>query len=282
MTMSTGVWGPDGRTAAVSVTFDHLGEASELQAGELPVDAEIGDHHSVVTDLPRVLGMLAERSVRTTFYVEAWNCEHYPEALHSIVEAGHTLGWHAWWNEPIYRTTPGELSAIMTKSLAAFDAVGLRLVGARPPGGLLGPHSLRVFQDSGFEFLSLAGAAYGLKDGTPMLPYAWQNIDGCYYLAQFSGLRVPAGDWPVGTRGLLAAHTAYVERTVAAGGFTSFIFHVPWTDTPERVQVIGELIDQLTADERIWFAPSEQIADWIRQHPEDYPQVEHTDEPPAW
>jgi hypothetical protein len=46
--------------------------------------------------------------------------------------------------------------------------------------------------------------------------------------------------------------------------------------------VIGELIDQLMADERIWLAPSEEVADWIRQHPQDFPQVEHADEPPAW
>ena len=277
-----GPWGPDGRRAAVCITFDHLGEAAELQAGILPPDTPRGRHPSISRDLPRVLELLANRGISTTFYVEALNCELYPDAVRSITAAGHTLGWHGWWNEPMYRVSADDATVSITKSVAAFESLGLRLTGARPPGGLLGAHPLSLYIDAGFDYLSFAGSGYGLANGVPMLPYAWRNIDGCYYFDQFAPLRVPAGHEPVGPKGLLEAHLDQVEKTVADGGCTSFVFHVPWTDSPERVEVIGELIDRLAEDPRVWLASSGDVARWMSDHPTDFPEITHEDQPPAW
>lgn len=279
---ASGIWGPERRRAAVCVTFDHLGEAADLQAGILPPDTPRGHHPSVSRDLPRILDLLADRDITTTFYVEALNCELYPDALRSIAAAGHSLGWHGWWNEPTYRLSPQEASATMARTLAAYDALGLRLASARPPGGLLGGHPLGRYLDAGFGHLSFAGRNYGLVDGVPLLPFPWQNVDGCYYFAQFAALRVPPGREPVGPRGLLRAHLAHIDQTVDAGGCTSFVFHVPWTDTPERVEVIGELLDRLAGDPRVWCASPDEVARWMTDHPADVPAVRHQDEPPAW
>ncbi|MFC9839354.1 polysaccharide deacetylase family protein [Rhodococcus sp. NPDC127530] len=279
---SCGLWGPDQRQAAVCVTFDHLGEAAELQAGLLPLDEPRGKHPSVSRDLPRVLALLQDRDITTTFYVEALNCELYPDALRSIVSAGHTLGWHGWWNEPMYTVSTKDAEATMKRTLAAFDALGLRVSGARPPGGLLGGHPLGLYRDAGFEHLSFAGSRYGLVDGVAMLPFAWPNVDGCYYFEQFAPLRVPPGRDPVGPRGLLEAHLAHVDQTVARGACTSFVFHVPWTDRPERVAVIGELIDNLARDRQVWLASPDEVAGWMSGHPDDFPAITHQDEPPAW
>ncbi len=277
-----GVWGPECKTAAVAITFDHVGEASDLQSGALPPDSPVGNHPSVGRDLPRILSVLADSGLAATFYIEAWNCSVYPEAMRHIEGAGHSLGWHGWWNEPSYRATPEELADSLDKTLAAYDSIGLRPRGARPPGGLLGPHALDVFVDAGFEFVSLAGERYGLQGGTPVLPYAWRNIDGCYYLPQFSGLRVPPGTEAVDSQELLRSHLEHLETVIAQGGFTSFIFHVPWTDTQAKVDIIRELIHRLQADDRVWLAPSEQIARWMSSHPADFPDITHVDAPPAW
>ncbi|MGG1662096.1 polysaccharide deacetylase family protein [Brevibacillus sp. NRS-1366] len=277
-----GVWGPDGRQATVCLTFDHLGEAADLQAGILTPDTPRGAHPSVSRDLPHLLALLADRDVKATFYIEALNCELYPDALRSIVAAGHSLGWHGWWNEPMYKVGFDEATAIMEKTLAAFDAIGLRLAGARPPGGVLGELPLSLYLDAGFDYLSFSGASYGLTNGVPMLPFAWRNVDGCYYFEQFSRLRVPPGREPVGPRGLLEAHLDYVEQTVSVGGCTSFVFHVPWIDSSERLEAIGELIDRLARDSRLWLASPDEVARWMTDHPGDFPTITHHDEPPVW
>jgi hypothetical protein len=45
-------WGPDNRRAAVSITFDNLGEAADLERGLWPKDKPLGQHSSVTHSLP--------------------------------------------------------------------------------------------------------------------------------------------------------------------------------------------------------------------------------------
>jgi hypothetical protein len=53
--MSGGRWPGDAR-AAVSLTFDNLGEAAEIELGLRGADEPRGGHWSVVSALPVVLG----------------------------------------------------------------------------------------------------------------------------------------------------------------------------------------------------------------------------------
>lgn len=82
-------WGPDARRAGVSVTFDNLGEAADLERGLWPEDEPLGRHFSVKRTLPRILDTLEELELRATFFVEGINAELYPEALLEISNSGH-------------------------------------------------------------------------------------------------------------------------------------------------------------------------------------------------
>ena len=78
----------------VSVTFDNLGEASELERGTWPEGQPLGEHFSVRESLPQLLGMLAAEDIRATFFVEGLNGELYPEALAGLAAAGHEVACH--------------------------------------------------------------------------------------------------------------------------------------------------------------------------------------------
>ena len=69
---------PDGRRAAVSLTFDNLGEAAEIELGLRGADEPRGGHWSVVCALPVVLEELAGVELPATFFVEGINAEIYP------------------------------------------------------------------------------------------------------------------------------------------------------------------------------------------------------------
>ncbi|MCX5345380.1 hypothetical protein [Streptomyces atratus] len=56
-----------------------------------------------------------------------------------------------------HRLSPQEARATLERTLAAYDALELRLAGARPPGGLLGEHTVGLYRNAGFGHLSLAG-----------------------------------------------------------------------------------------------------------------------------
>ena len=275
-------WGPDGRRAAACITFDHLGEAAEIQIGALPPDTVVGAHPSVTHCLPALLAALAERSTACTFYVETWNYAHYPRALESILEHGHEIGWHGWLHEPWSKSTGSAIADSIAESLHAFERTGIRPRGARPPGGLLGDHSLDLLAQAGFDHVSLAGTRSGLQDGLALLPFAWSTVDGSYYFDSFAKLRVPPGEHAVGAPGLLAAYDRYLDETVASGGLATFVFHVPWQDQPDRVGAVVNLIDRIADDSRIWLASAGEIADWMRAHPDSVPAVQHVDELPAW
>jgi len=86
--------------AAVSVTFDNLGEVTALARGEWPADEPLGDHSSVTRALPRIMDLLDETGLRATFFVEGLNAELYPEALRGLADAGHEVAYHGWRHEP--------------------------------------------------------------------------------------------------------------------------------------------------------------------------------------
>src|SRR5215210_6267126 len=79
----------------VSVTFDNLGEASEIEGGTWPDDQPLGEHFSVVEILPRLLELLDTHGLRATFFVEGINAEINPRALESIRAGGHEVACHA-------------------------------------------------------------------------------------------------------------------------------------------------------------------------------------------
>jgi hypothetical protein len=49
--------------ATVSVTFDNLGEAAELERGTWPEGRPLGEHFSVREALPRVVELLARSGI---------------------------------------------------------------------------------------------------------------------------------------------------------------------------------------------------------------------------
>ena len=76
------------RGAAVKVTFDNLGEVTELARGEWPADEPLGRHFSVTRALPRILALLDELGLRATFFVEGRNTELYPDTLVALARRG--------------------------------------------------------------------------------------------------------------------------------------------------------------------------------------------------
>ena len=146
------VWGPDGRRAAVSLTFDNLGEAADLERGKWPEDEQLGHHFSVRRTLPRILDALDESELRATFFVEGLNAELYPEALLEIAERGHDLGYHGWRHEYWAGLSASEEALLLERGVREMSNVGVRPRGFRPPGGRLNPASLSLLESLGFTY----------------------------------------------------------------------------------------------------------------------------------
>jgi peptidoglycan/xylan/chitin deacetylase (PgdA/CDA1 family) len=263
---------PHGARAAVSLTFDNLGEAAEIELGLRRPDEPRGGHWSVVSALPVVLEELAGAGagLPATFFVEGVNAEIYPEALRSIAGAGHEVGFHAWCHEDWGGLTPAEEATNLDRGLAALRELGLSVSGFRPPGGLISAQTAALLAERDVRYCSPAGSAPGLDGGIAVLPFAWPAVDVFHVLPQFAALRahVTGSDAAGGPDAVRAALLEAVERAVAEGGHAVLVLHT-WMAEGVR-DALGDVLARCAAGAasgELWIAPCEAVAGWIAERP---------------
>jgi peptidoglycan/xylan/chitin deacetylase (PgdA/CDA1 family) len=263
-TASSQQW-PDGVRSTVSVTFDNLGGAAEEELG-LPTPT--GSHFSVTTALPIVLDELAVAGLRATFFVEGVNAESYPDAVRSIVDAGHECAYHAWHHEDWSQLTELEELDNLSRGLA----FGVNLAGFRPPGGRLNGHTVEALREREFSHSSPAGAGAGIE-GIVLLPFAWSSVDAYDLLPQFAALRshIDGSDEPGGPERVAEAMIAMVDQTIATGAYAALLFHPMLIDT-ERDALRAVLAHVRAAAQRgeVWVARCDEVAAWIERHPDSF------------
>jgi peptidoglycan/xylan/chitin deacetylase (PgdA/CDA1 family) len=266
-------WGPAPRRAAVAVTFDNLGEVTELERGQWPAGAPLGRHFSVCRALPRLLELLRELELRATFFVEGLNTELYPEALQEIAAAGHEVAYHGWRHEPWAGLAPARERELLARGVDALSALGLRPAGFRPPGGALTEETLGALRELGFTYCSPAGRDAGVRAGLAVLPFRWELIDAFHYLPHFGDRRqavLGAAD-PLPPAALRRTLAAALDETVRDAGLLVLLFHPFLADAPERLDAIAGVLrgvrDRIEAG-TAWSAPLRELAAWMRAQPE--------------
>jgi peptidoglycan/xylan/chitin deacetylase (PgdA/CDA1 family) len=272
--MSGRPW-PDGRAAAVSLTFDNLGEAAEIELGLRAADEPRGGHWSVTSALPVVLEELAGAGLPATFFVEGVNAEIYPQALAGIAAAGHEVGFHAWCHEDWGRLTPAQEADNLDRGLAALRGLGLEVAGFRPPGGLIGPGTAGLLAARDVRYCSPAGGAPGIDDGIALLPFAWPAVDVFHVLPQFAALRAHvSGDEssePGGPDAVRDALLAAVDQAVANGGHAVLVLHT-WMAEGVR-EALRDVLARCAAGAasgELWVARCDAVAGWVTGHPADF------------
>jgi peptidoglycan/xylan/chitin deacetylase (PgdA/CDA1 family) len=262
-------WGPDSAHAAVSVTFDNLGEAEARQSGAWPADEPLGNHPSVREALPRILSLLDELGVRATFFAEGVNTEVYPDALASIAEHGHEIAYHGWCHEMWGALEPDDERALFERGVQAMHDQGIELHGFRPPGGALTEASPQVLRELGFEYASPAGQRAGVDDGLAYLPFRWKLVDAFFYMERFEGLREAAGasKEPMGPHDLRAEAQRVLADLRQSSDHTCLLFHPFLLLDDDRFDAMGAILAEL---EDIWTAPAHEVAAWMLEHSGDF------------
>jgi peptidoglycan/xylan/chitin deacetylase (PgdA/CDA1 family) len=248
---------------AVVLTFDNLGEASALERGEQP--APTGRDPSVTKALPWLLDELDRHGLTATFFVEAINCEIYPDAVREIAERGHEVGHHGWSHETWRDLSPENERGALRLGLDAFDALGLRPRGFRPPGGELTAASPALLREHGFEWCSPAGGDPYIEAGLAYVPFDWELVDAYHLMVSFGSLRTERGD-PEAPR-TPAELADWLAHRLASGGSHTLILHPflmlddAWSaGVAEVLAVVAELARDGVAS----VVPGEVFADWIR------------------
>lgn len=251
------------------MTIDNLGEASALERGTQPGEAELGQDPSVTVALPWLLDELAAHGLGATFFVEAINCELYPEAVTEIANRGHELGHHGWRHEQWTSLSGQEERDAIARSVRAFETLGLNSRGFRPPGGELNPRSPALLREVGLDWCSPAGGAVGVRRGLAYVPFDWRFVDAYHLMESFGALRASRGD-PEGTLDpdeLADRFEEELQDVANAGSLRTLILHPflmlddGWADGVHRLL---DFIRALARERRTWVVSGEVFADWLR------------------
>jgi peptidoglycan/xylan/chitin deacetylase (PgdA/CDA1 family) len=268
------VWrfGPEQLPSALVLTFDNLGEASEIERGTWPAGEALGSHPSVTDVLPRLLDTLDAHQLQATFFVEAINCDLYPDALREIVRRGHEVGHHGWRHEAWGGLTATQERDALVRGMQAFSALGLEVTGFRPPGGELTRSSPTLLRAAGLRWCSPAGGPSEVRDGLAYVPFEWPLVDAYHLMERFSGLRLRRGDpAAVMDQDRLTDRLAAEVAALRTGeGQRTLILH-PFLMCDDAwfagVQRLLGLVGELAHGRHSWVVPGGRFADWLRGSP---------------
>jgi peptidoglycan/xylan/chitin deacetylase (PgdA/CDA1 family) len=269
---------PGGARGALSLSFDNLGEAAEIELGALAAEAPLGEHFTVTRVLPALLDALRRRELAATFFVEGLNAELYPQALEAIAASSHELAYHAWRHEQWGELSAAEQAENLARGLTAFRGLGhgrgVEFTGMRPPGGQLGPGGLAVLREAGLRYCSPAGAGAGVKDGIALLPFQWQHVDATCVLPPLAPVRerMTGSPDPLDADAFLAYLEGEIERLSREGGFATIVLHLFMLDWlgEDRLAPLLERLGVMARRGELWLATSAEIAEHMLASPERF------------
>lgn len=144
------VW-PEGARAVALFTVDFDGTGNEIGRGLEPAGIHAAGGYSARRGIPRMLEIFDRHQIPATFFVPGHDAEQFPDAVKSIVAAGHEVAAHGYLHEG-WDLDPDEEYRLLHKSHQILtDLVGAP-IGWRSPSGKKSAQTLGVLRDLGYIF----------------------------------------------------------------------------------------------------------------------------------
>jgi len=256
---------PGDRRHLICLTFDFDALSAWIFCGATtPTVLSRGEFGAVGAQ--RILGLLAERGITSTWFIPGHTIETYLEICERVHAAGHEIGHHGYLHEP-----PGELSreeeeAVLVRGNEAIRRLtGAAARGYRSPAWDLSPYTVDLLLAHGFVYDSsmmghdylpyrartgdvishVGPARFGPTTRLIELPISWSLDD----YPHFEYVRTPSFT----QQGLQAAQGVlanwldefrYMARTVEWGVLT-YTFHPQVIGRGYRMLLLERLIDGL-------------------------------------
>jgi peptidoglycan/xylan/chitin deacetylase (PgdA/CDA1 family) len=267
------IWPGDAR-AALSLSFDNLGEAAELELGA-SADMPLGEHVTATREVPKILEALASHGLPATFFVEGLNAQVYPDLLREISDRGHEVGYHAWRHEEWGLLSAAEQAENLARGSAAFRELGLEVAGMRPPGGALGEGGLDVIREAGLRYCSPAGTGAGCESGaTALLPFQWRHVDATSVLPGLGEVRAEMTGSPgaLDPAAFLRSLGDDLARLCREGGYAAIVLHPAMVDWlgEEGLEAILARVGRDRAAGEVWVARCGDVAAHVLSHCGDF------------
>lgn len=195
----------------------------------------------------KILSLLDEAGVKSTFFILGWVAEHRPQVVRRIAEAGHEVACHGLTHELIYRQQRGLFIEETTRAKQLIeDVAGAEVKGYRAASFSITRASiwaLDCLADLGFKYDSsifpVRHDRYGIPSA-PRYPFRYRSESG-ESIIEFPLPCIKLGGWrmPVGGGGYFRIYpyalTRAALRRINRRERQPFMFYShPWEVDPEQ------------------------------------------------
>ncbi|MGH2681449.1 MAG: polysaccharide deacetylase family protein [Actinomycetota bacterium] len=259
---------PEGKRAALAVTFDMDAEAAVLAVDETYARRpSIMTHqqYGPVTAVPRLLEILAGLGIRASFFIPGFSAERHPGAVRAIAGGGHEVCHHGYLHRP-----PGLIDAVteraeLERGLDALErTAGVRPTVFRAPWWETSEATFDLLAEHGFtcdSSLFDRDVPYRLAVGSTELvevPVSWALDDWEKYAflpdpPTGSGVIEPPAR-------VLETWWEEIEAYVQVGGCCVLTMHPFLSGRPARAIALRRLLERASALPDVWIATIGEIA----------------------
>jgi peptidoglycan/xylan/chitin deacetylase (PgdA/CDA1 family) len=248
---------PDGRVAAVSLTFDVDGEAGLL--GNEPdarqrLTARSERRYGIVRGLPRILDALDRHAVRATFFVPGATALQHPDAVREIVRRGHEIGHHGHEHLPASAIDAEAQRAELERGCEALlEVCGAVPAGYRSPSWEMTATTFELLLERGFAYDSSM-----MEDDRPYL------LSGDERALVELPVHWSLDDWPHFANGadpdrVLELWVRELRCACAEGRHATYAMHPDIVGRGQRIGLLDGLLEACAAA-GVWTATLADVA----------------------
>ena len=256
------------RRHLVCLTFDFDAISGFIARGTPTRSAISRGEFGPRVSAPRLLKMLGQRGLSTTWFVPGHTAETFPDAVAAVAKAGHEIGHHGWKHVPPATLSREEEEHELVRGIAAIERTcGERPTGYRSPSWDLSPHSIELMLKHGFTYdSSMMGddytpyfarqgdiielekpAVFGKPSNLLEMPISWSTDDAPH----FEFMRYPNAIRPGNMNadqvlGNWIADFDYMQRELDWGVLT-YTCHPFIIGRGHRILMLEKLVDALLA-----------------------------------
>lgn len=139
-------------THGVCLTFDFDAMSGFIARGmTTPTPISRGEFGPVAA--PRILKLLAEHRIASTWFIPGHTIETYPGVCHQVVDGGHEIAHHGWTHVPPNDMSREDEKRGLVRGIEAIERLcGKAPLGYRSPSWDLSQHSVALLIDHGMYY----------------------------------------------------------------------------------------------------------------------------------
>ncbi len=258
---------PGGARVAVLLSYDVDNETVYgLRTGEISIGPLSQGQYGARVALPRIVALMDEENIPSTFFFPAWSLKLAPEQAEVINNSGiHEIAVHGWIHELNTSLDGATEERLLRQAVDEIEAItGQRPVGYRAPSWNHSPNTLQIVRDLGFLYESSLmhdDRPYellqdGEATGVVELPVEWILDD--------APLFNPLGSRYMNPRDVMQVWIDEFDKAWEEGTLFLLTMHPHISGHRSRIIALEGLIDHIKTRDGVWFGTHEAAARWVR------------------